>query len=354
MKSTQHLALLFAVSVASFCWQGNAIAQTSSTASSQEKTAYSLTIDNDVFFQTDRYYTDGFQIEWKRSGGPLSGFEGDFLSSLCSYLGCASKDYAQAKSIIAQAAYTPRDILIAQAQPLDHPWGGHLYFERAYDFVTPNQLQQTRITGQIGLLGHYSLADRVQKAAHKAFGSNPPNGWDNQIGNNLAVLASLEKRYAFGDVSEASGTRLRTAAYWNLTAGNVQTSAAVGINFALGKSLPLIASNDPVRRSSLDLAGAACLFDWLQCSLFGGVEARAVAFNVFLDGNFGRKDPNVDKKPIVIESSLGGRLIFTGTRGASNGPFYLQFKATHRTKEFNSTLPVYAHKWGSLTFGVDF
>ena len=34
----------------------------------------------------------------------------------------------------------------------------------------------------------------------------------------------------------------------------------------------------------------SCLsFDWLECTVFANVEARAVAFNVFLDGRPGRR-----------------------------------------------------------------
>jgi len=357
MKISRHSPLLFASTLLALTSAHTALAAPASGDSkdaSAEKIAYSLTIDNDVYFQTDRYYTDGFQFEWKRSGGTLKGTEYDVLSALCHNLECDANNYVQTKSRIGQATYTPSNITISANQPLDHPWAGYLYYERSYDFLSKDGLQQTTLLGQVGILGHYSFADEVQKGAHKVFGSEPPRGWSNQIGNSVGLLAGIERRYAFGDVSESAGTHLRTAGYWNLTAGNVNTSAGLGFNFALGKNLPIIASNDPIHKSSLDNVGAACLVEWLQCSLFGGAEARLVAFNVFLDGNLGRNETDISKKPVVVDLTLGGRLIFSGTRSASSGPFYLQFKVTHRTQEFKSPLPVHAQSFGSLTFGVDF
>lgn len=357
MKISRHFPWLFAstlLAIGSVQVAQAAPADTDSKGNRAEKTAYSLTIDNDVYFQTDRYYTDGLQFEWKRTGGTLKGAEYDVLSTLCNQLECDANNYVQTKSRIGQAAYTPADITISADQRLDHPWVGYLYYERSYDFLSKDGLQQTTLTGQVGILGHYSFADEVQKGAHKIFGSEPPRGWSNQIGNSVGLLAGIERRYAFGDVGVSSGTHLRTAGYWSLTAGNVNTSAGVGLNFVLGKNLPRIASNDPIHKSSLDHVGAACLVEWLQCSLFGGVEARVVAFNVFVDGNLGRNETDISKKPIIVDLTLGGRLIFSSTRSASSGPFYLQFKASHRTQEFKSPLPVHAHTYGSLTFGVDF
>lgn len=356
MKISRHFpSLLLASTVItssiSMAW---AAAPQDANQSTPEKTAYSITLDNDVYFGTDRYYTDGTQYEWKRSGGTLKGTESDVLTSLCHQLDCDTNRYVQTRSRIGQAAFTPSDITISSDQRLDHPWVGYLYFERNYDFLSNDGLQQTTLTGQTGIIGHYSFADEVQKGAHKIFGSEPPRGWSNQVGTSIGLLAGLEKRYAFGDVSESSGTHLRTAGYWNVNVGNVNTSAGVGVNFVLGKNLPVIASNEPLRKSSTDQAGAACLVEWLQCSLFGGAEARLVGFNVFVDGNLGKNDTDISRKPVVLDLTLGWRLVFSATRSQNSGPFYLQFKVTHRSKEFKSPLPVHSESYGSLTFGVDF
>ncbi len=331
----------------------------------EKQYAFSVTFENDTFFNTDHYYTDGFQIDWKSWGIGSSG-ESKVLDSLCFYIGCAVSEPKLTRSKVGQLMYTPSNIGLAGPQPLDHPWGGYLYFQRNYDFLQENGLKMTTITGQLGVIGPHSYAEQTQKWIHERVHATYPQGWNNQIGGAVGLLFSVEKRYAFGDVSTdpINNTRLRTSSYWNLTVGNVMTYTAAGLTFTLGKNLPALAAKEPgiitnkaISPNSLQLnapSDTSCLFHWLQCTFFANAEVRLVAFNVFLDGNLGRNDPHVDRRPLVADISLGARLQFPHSRNACTGPIFVQFKATHRTPEFRSAGPVSSQSWGALTAGVDF
>jgi len=48
--------------------------------------------------------------------------------------------------------------------------------------------------------------------------------------------------------------------------------------------------------------------------VFAGVEGRAVARDIFLDGNTFQKSPSVDKEPLVGELAVGAALLFPGGR----------------------------------------
>lgn len=59
---------------------------------------------------------------------------------------------------------------------------------------------------------------------------------------------------------------------------------------------------------------------------FAQVEGRAVAYNVFLDGNTFEDSHNVDKEPFVADFSAGISLIYKA--------FKLTYTHVYRTEEF--------------------
>jgi hypothetical protein len=66
-------------------------------------------------------------------------------------------------------------------------------------------------------------------------------------------------------------------------------------------------------------------FSWY---LFAAVEGRAVARNIFLDGNTFEDSRSVDKKPLVGDLSAGVALFWSDD-------FRMDASATYRTKEFD-------------------
>src|SRR5215510_1390955 len=87
-----------------------------------EKTKFvQSTFENDIFFHSDRYYTDGFQVMWGEKHG-----EANFLSRplerlLCPH-SCPDSRRVLYSQKIGQLIYTPEDITIAAPQPDDRPW----------------------------------------------------------------------------------------------------------------------------------------------------------------------------------------------------------------------------------------
>jgi lipid A 3-O-deacylase len=129
----------------------------------------------------------------------------------------------------------------------------------------------------------------------------------------------------------------------------------------IGKDLPPVSPPPPGIGNKLARGGAAtpgadtaCLAPWLQCTAFGSVEGRVVAYNVFLDGRPWRDDPDVKRRKFVHDLVAGTRFDFPGTRTASHGPWFIQFKITRRSKEFRSSLPVPRHRFAALTIGTEF
>jgi len=51
---------------------------------------------------------------------------------------------------------------------------------------------------EVGIVGPYSGAEKVQEFWHSAFGLQVPQGWDNQLDNELGIVLYYERARRFG------------------------------------------------------------------------------------------------------------------------------------------------------------
>jgi hypothetical protein len=330
------------------CWPGLAGAQE----------ARFVTYENDEFFNTDRYYTNGIQLSARHAQDGRSPGERSLTEGLCRWFGCAGARLLFTQNSFGQLMYTPGNIKIATYQRHDRPYAGFLYLERDYLFLSPDGKVLTTLAGQAGLTGRASLAEQTQKLVHRMLDRPEPRGWDHQVGNALAFVLSVERRSALPFLSGevGPGVQLRTNAYWRLAAGTLMSYAAAGLTVTLGKDLPAVSPMPPGITHSLSSAkqDTSCLWEWLQCTVFAGVEGRYMGYNLFLQGRPWREDPGVPPRRKVGDVMAGLRLDFPRTRGPGHGPWFIQFRATRRSPEFCSPCRVPRHTFGSLTIGSDF
>jgi hypothetical protein len=123
--------------------------------------------------------------------------------------------------------------------------------------------------------------------------------------------------------------------------GNVFTYANTGLTLRFGRNLPLDygpARIQPGLPGSMTFV-AADSFTWY---LFAGAEGRAVARNIFLDGNTFRNSRSVDKEVFVGDLQFGGVLIWRDVR--------LSYTHVLRTDEFTDQRE--RDNFGSISLAV--
>ena len=347
---------------------GAALALACCGASAQEPlprqdTVRFFTFENDLFFHTDRYYTNGLQFSLKHATDERGSHARAYTGWLCGWLDCEDARLLASQSNVGQLMYTPNDISVRAPQPWDRPWAGLLYYEQSWSLLAPDQRRLTTLSTEFGVTGRASLAEQSQKLVHRILDRPLPQGWDNQIGGTLVVIATAEQRTA----REALSTRLwgdvqlNTATFWRIGLGNLQSYAAGGLAVVIGKDLPLVSPPPPGIGNKLTGSGSAlpvstaCFKVWIQCTAFGAAEARLMAYSVFLDGRPWGDDPEVDRRVLVTDITMGMRFDFPRTRSTSHGPWFAQFKVTRRSPEFRSPLiSVPYHNVGALTIGTEF
>jgi hypothetical protein len=354
---------------------------------SQAQSAQNITVENDVFFGADRYYTNGIQFErrYRWANGQPRQAENSLLQKACVLFGCEGYPLYSRSHRGGQLMYTPTDITIGAPQPDDRPWAGLLYYAQDHTLMAPSADSLTKFTVQVGAMGSASLAEQSQKAIHKLINSDAPQGWANQARSELGVLLGVERKFALESLSGGTvdGWQWRSASSWRLAGGNIMTLAGAKLEITFGKGLPKLVEapgdipdkmvpparqiaavqtnagqglgnplyEQPSKASTID---RSCLFSWMECQASVALEARLMAYNAFLDGPLFRDGPKVDSRPLVADASVAIQLRFPRTATRSSGPVFVQFKATRRSPEFRSSSSVKGQTFGALTIGCDF
>ncbi|MBC7152957.1 MAG: lipid A deacylase LpxR family protein [Rhizobium sp.] len=291
-------------------------------ADETETGTLSLVFENDLFYDTDRNYTNGVRASW------LSGPDGtsDWALSAARWFplfpegGIVRTSYA-----VGQNMYTPDDIALRNPPRDDRPYAGWLYGSVGLIAETGRRLDQLELT--LGVVGPASLAEQTQKIVHEITGSQEPRGWDTQLKNEPGAVLTYQRSWR-GVVSETvSGFGFDATPHAGGALGNVFTYANAGLMLRFGRRLPLD-YGPPRIQPSLPGSGFFVPQEGFGWYLFAGTEGRAVARNIFLDGNTFRDSRSVDKEPLVGDLQFGIALTWRNVR--------LSYTHVLRTREFET------------------
>jgi lipid A 3-O-deacylase len=298
----------------------------------EEKGVLSLAVENDSLSSgADRNYTSGIKIayvspsegvpRWLRGAGdftrPISGSTPDFW-------GIA----------IGQSIFTPEDINAVPAPPDQHPYAGWLYMqimvgveEERSDGRLPRYLDTYEL--EFGIVGPSALGEEAQSGVHQVLGAPEPLGWDSQLEDEFAFAVSFDRRWRalrlFADVVPG-GIEADLTPSAGATLGTLRTEARAGLTARIGQRIDSDYGPPRVRPS---LAGVEHFRGGpLSWSLFAGVQGRAVARNLFLDGNTFEDSASVDRNPFVADFQTGFSL--------SAGDWRLAYTYVWRTEEFET------------------
>jgi hypothetical protein len=312
----------------------------------------SLYVENDLFAGTDRYYTSGVKIGW--SSGDLDNYsDSPFarpllpLFDLLPYIN--HKDYQKNLTIsLGQNIYTPDNTETPELLPNDRPYAGWLYL--GVGVVWKDADARNSLVLNIGVVGSWSYAEESQRLVHEARGFGQPQGWDNQLSNELGVTLVYERKWRWPKHERRAGLNWEFIPNAGIALGNVQTYANLGGELRFGINLPDdfgTAAIGPSDATSTPVDGAQASdrsrFD-LGLYLFGRVEGRVVARNIFIDGNTFANSNSVDREWLVGDVSVGTAINYGNTK--------LAYALVYRTKEF--TAQEEGQIFGTVSINVSF
>jgi len=206
----------------------------------------------------------------------------------------------------------------------DRPYAGWSYL--GFGLVgNQGTRRYDKIELEVGIVGPWSGAENVQNFWHSLFGLQIPNGWDNQLSNELGVVLYYEQTRRFDKRITPLGLEFDIIPNFGGCLGNVFTYGSAGITARLGRDL----SKDfgpPRIRPSLPGSSYFRYREGLNYYLFAGVSGRAVLRNIFLDGNTFSRSHSVDKEYFIGDLQAGLTIYY--------GRFRLSYTQIYRTKEF--------------------
>jgi len=259
-----------------------------------------VVLENDVFHNTDRHYTNGLLVIWVPGrDAPTPGWVMK-LARLMPWFpeqGDIRHGYA-----FGQSMFTPSGITMANPPLRDRPYAGWLYGTIELGVRSGRQFDRFGMT--FGMVGPASLAGQTQKFFHKVFPGNYPQGWETQLGNEPGIVATYQRSWRGVAASTLSGTRLDFTPHLGAALGNVFTYGNAGGTLRYGKRLP-DGYGPPRIQPGLPGSGDFSPGSGFGWYLFAGIEGRAVGRNIFLDGNTFRDSRSVDKKRLVGDLQFG-------------------------------------------------
>jgi len=284
---------------------------------------FSFVLENDLYSGNDRHYTNGVRLTWVPDPAVSTPDWAIKLARLVPWFrghGEIHHGYA-----LGQSMFTPSDITVTNPPAGERPYAGWLYATIGLALESGNQLDQFGIA--IGMVGPASFAEQSQKFIHKVIGSDEPKGWDTQLDNEPGIVATYQRSWREFVTTTVIGTQLDVTPHVGAVLGNVFTYGDMGVTMRYGRRLP---RNYGPPRIQPGLPGSGAFspisdFGWY---LFAGIEGRAVAHNIFLDGNTFSDSRSVDKEPFVGDLQFGFVLDWSDIR--------LSYTHVLRTKEFQT------------------
>ncbi len=302
----------------------------------------SLSFENDrIGNGKDQNYTSGIRLTYYEVNTPVPPVIDKFAEAIPTFdLNTTTSTFFT----IGQNLYTPQDITQSANQPNERPWAGWLYGSVGLTTITKNHLDELEFT--LGVVGPQALGKQTQKFIHNHLTNSPdPKGWDNQLKTEPGVVISARRRWPILYAQNFDNYRLRIEPNVNLSLGNVYTYAGTGLAAAFGPGKNTAQDMPP--RVQPAMAGTG-FFDTpnnkLSWYLFGGIDTRLIARNIFLDGNTFKNSPSVSKFPVVADGNIGLALTYDDYR--------LAYTLNYRTKEFDGQDN--ESVFGSLTFTTRF
>ena len=326
------------------------------SAAGENRGSYTFQLDNDLFANTDKDYTNGARLSYITEDRNESDFT-DMEAWLASVqrrapdviTGFYSPDtpaYNYGVSLT-QLMFTPNDFNAFEAPLGEHPYVGWLAVGFSLHAKDSNAINSVELS--LGLTGKNAFAETTQDFVHSVRDIPKFNGWDSQVPSELTLnLFFTQKRRIFRDAPSDTFFSIDGFSEWGLALGNYKTALDFGFITRIGFNLPADISDPRLGPTSY----SHNIFnrqeeranDW---STYGIIGAKAVAslHDLSKDGPLFRNfEMGIDKRPFTGETYLGGALRWKN--------WELSYVHTFRSREFEEQLN--GPQFGSLSLRFQF
>jgi lipid A 3-O-deacylase len=280
----------------------------------------------------DRHYTHG--IRFSATSGDLHdpSWQAPFdwlASGLPIFGGGTDPDVARRYSLVlGQNIYTPENGGLVNPDPRDRPYAGWLY--GGVGLMQDSHGEEFEELGlKLGIVGPGSLANETQTKFHLLINVATFRGWHAQLRDEPTLDLFYTRKWRYWqpidsehdwgwDVIPEVGGRIGSVYDYLAGGGMIRLGRNLRVDYG-PPHVDLNMGSDYINPDRADTGGVGFY-------VFAGAQGRAVARNIFLDGNSFKASPSVDKLPLVgdLQSGLAGTW----------GHFRLAYTYVYRSEEF--------------------
>ena len=309
---------------------------------------FQFTFENDVMAlvnASDDGYSNGISYAWGRS--QYDGFESLDIPQWIRYISDwsfinqgDSKTYAISYGLY-QSIYTPTEIEEPELIEDDRPYAGTMLWHAKIRNFADNRANSLGLT--LGIAGPASLAEQSQTIIHKAIGATTPEGWDNQINNELVFRVSGEHIERFYDYKYTDTVGFDASSYSEAGIGNLRSDIGTGLTFRIGNLLDSsYAFINPVNSQSANVLSTKG--EGVYWQLFASAYVSYAFNDISLDGNTFSSSHSVEKVNAQGLVSGGLLLVYHG--------WGIAFATQRGSKEFKGQKSI--NKYGSITISYHY
>lgn len=246
-----------------------------------------IIFDNDIFNNTDYYYTNGARIELVLPAAKQSPVN-------MVLMGLKGNDISISGFSITQNIYTPINPEANGIEYGDRPFAAYLTVGQFRESYHLKKRLQMKSALDIGVMGPLSMGEQVQSTVHTL----EPTGWAYQVQNSFLInyYLSIEK-----GLYSSSNLELNVTGQANI--GSLYNKLGGGFRFRTGSFLP-------VYRGPMTICCKQAKKRQLQYWFFMSINADLVAYDATLQGSMFSSN-----SPYVLENNEINRTVFTGSVG---------------------------------------
>lgn len=302
---------------------------------------FAFTIENDVINSTDHGYTNGFTLSisspWTRQG-QISKM--NFIYRLTDRCSLVKRDHRRRRTTFAliHNTYTPSNLKLTTPIDDDHPYSGALLGQILVDYQSKKSSEAMGFI--LGMIGPSAQAEWIQTAGHQIIGVATPEGWDNQIADEVLINLNYTHKWHVYNTPMTSSLGFDMTPYAGASAGNLLTDLNTGLIVRIGNhDFDSPSTFYKGRLGSLpDIGYKPIPF---TCFLMAGVEGSYTFYSILLDGNTFKNSNHVTRRPEAAA-------FFTGV-GLGWEKFRVGLFLVMETKRFEEQEQNY--NYGSITLG---
>lgn len=285
---------------------------------------FSILFENDLFYNADHDYTNGTELSYTTAPDEAPDWAVDAARQLPFF---TDSGEVRTRYALGQAMFTPNDITLVNPPLTDRPYAA--FFFGALGLVGDDDTHLDQLQVTLGVTGPMAAGQEIQKFIHAAVEGRKPRGWHYQLRDEPGLVLQYERTFRTVERLPFLGLAIDAEPHIGGAIGNVWDYVNVGGMARIGFNMP---DDYGPMRIQPSLPGS----DYYEPGrdgpiggyLFAGLEGRAVARNLFLDGNTFESSRGVSKLNLVGDLVLGAAVTFDYAR--------LAFTHVIRTREYKT------------------